>query len=86
MYFVVAECLTNVAKYASARRCWVHVVESGGELRVSVRDNGVGGARVDAGSGLRGLADRVEALGGQFAVESTPGSGTRIVAELPLGR
>lgn len=84
VYFVVAESLTNVAKYASARRCWVHVVEAGGELHVSVRDNGVGGARVDAGSGLRGLADRVEAVGGTLAVRSAPGEGTTIEARLPL--
>ncbi|NQX12038.1 sensor histidine kinase [Microbacteriaceae bacterium VKM Ac-2855] len=84
VYFVVAEALTNVAKYANARRCWVRIRCSQNELELRVRDNGGGGARMDAGSGLRGLADRVEAVGGTLQVRSGPAEGTTIEARLPL--
>lgn len=84
VYFVVAEALTNVAKYASARRCWVGIRPDEGWLVVTVHDNGVGGARLDAGSGIRGLADRVEAVGGVFGLRSPGGEGTTIEARLPL--
>ena len=84
-YFVVSECLTNVAKYAHASAASVDVVGTYGELVVEVADDGVGGAEGNGGSGLRGLADRVEALGGRFAVTSPAGDGTRVRAEIPCG-
>jgi signal transduction histidine kinase len=83
-YFVCSEALANVAKYAAASSAAIDVTERGGSIVVSVRDDGRGGARVDAGSGLRGLVDRVEALGGRLTVTSPPGEGTRLVAELPI--
>jgi signal transduction histidine kinase len=82
-YYVVAESLTNIAKHAGARTAVVEVAQDVGLLRVEVRDDGVGGADVGSGSGLRGLTDRVSAVGGQLEVHSRPGSGTRIVAEVP---
>ena len=84
-YYVVAEMLTNAAKHSGASRVDVTVRPQGGALRVSVRDNGVGGAHPTGGSGLVGLTDRVEALGGQMTIESPLGGGTTLVAELPLG-
>jgi signal transduction histidine kinase len=84
-YFVCAEALTNVAKYADASRASVEVHDGDGRLLVAVADDGVGGADAARGSGLRGLADRVEALGGRLRVESPRGSGTRLVAEIPVG-
>ena len=83
-YFVCAESLTNIVKYASATRAVVAVTATGGRLRVEVADDGRGGASLDGGSGLRGLADRVEALRGTLLVESPPGEGTRVVCALPL--
>jgi signal transduction histidine kinase len=82
-YFVCAEALTNVAKYADATRVTVEARRDGGRLTVTIADDGAGGADPARGSGLRGLADRVEALGGRLSVESPPGAGTRLVAELP---
>ena len=84
-YFVVAEALTNVAKYAQASAATVAVHVSRDSLVVEVRDDGVGGATADAGSGLRGLADRVGALDGTLTVASPPGQGTRLRAVIPLG-
>jgi signal transduction histidine kinase len=84
-YYVVAEALTNVAKYASARSVSVRVGSRNGQAVVEVSDDGVGGADPARGSGLRGLADRVEALGGRLTVESPPGEGTRLRAEIPCG-
>ena len=84
-YYVVAEALTNVAKYASATAVSVMVESQNGQAVVEVCDDGVGGADPARGSGLRGLADRVEALGGRFAVESQAGKGTRLRAEIPCG-
>jgi signal transduction histidine kinase len=84
-YFMVSECLTNVAKYAHASAVRVDVQRSNGELVVEVADDGVGGATGDGGSGLRGLADRVEALGGHLQVTSPVGDGTRVRAEIPCG-
>jgi signal transduction histidine kinase len=81
-YFVCSEALTNVAKYAHASGVTVVVSERGDQLRVAIADDGVGGADPSAGSGLRGLADRVEALGGRLQVASEPGRGTRVLAEL----
>ena len=84
IYFVVAEALTNVAKYASATRATVDVARTAGGVRVEVDDDGVGGADVAAGSGLRGLADRVGALDGRLELDSPRGGGTRLRAEFPL--
>jgi signal transduction histidine kinase len=83
-YYVVAEALANVAKYAHATTATVSVSTNGERLRVDVADDGVGGADVSAGSGLRGLDDRVQAFGGSLRVISRPGEGTRILAELPV--
>ena len=83
-YFVCAEALANVAKYASASQVVIAVREARGWLRVEIDDDGVGGADLERGTGLRGLADRVEALGGSLGIESPPGGGTRLAAELPL--
>jgi signal transduction histidine kinase len=83
-YFVASEALTNVAKYAGAERASVRAERRDGVLVVEVGDDGVGGAAAGAGSGLRGLADRVGALDGAFEVDSAPGAGTRIVARLPV--
>jgi signal transduction histidine kinase len=82
-YFVVAECLTNVAKYAHASRASVRLLRGGDRLQVVVTDDGVGGADLAAGSGLRGLEDRVAALGGVLSVETGPGAGTVVTAEIP---
>ena len=81
-YFVVSEAVTNAAKHASASRVAVSVVPDGGDLRVEVADDGVGGADAE-GSGLRGLADRVAALDGTLSLESPPGRGTRLRAKIP---
>ena len=82
-YYVVAESLTNVAKYARASSANVRIQRLNGNAVVEVRDDGVGGADPTLGSGLRGLADRVEALNGRLGVESEPGVGTRVWAEIP---
>jgi signal transduction histidine kinase len=83
-YYVVAESLTNVAKYADASEVGVRICRREGYARVDVVDNGVGGADVSRGSGLRGLADRVEALDGRLGVDSPASQGTRVWAEIPL--
>ena len=82
-YFVVSEALANVVKYAAASRACVHVARHNGELNVEVIDDGIGGADPAAGSGLRGLADRVAALDGKLGLESAPGAGTTIRAVIP---
>jgi signal transduction histidine kinase len=84
-YYIVAESLTNVAKYAGATAATVTVERADGRLLVQVRDDGVGGADMSRGSGLRGLADRAEALRGTLHVESSAGRGTVVTAELPVG-
>jgi signal transduction histidine kinase len=84
-YFVVAEALTNVARYAEADSARIGVARSNGIVEVEVSDDGVGGADTERGSGLRGLADRVEALGGRLTVSSPPGRGTTLRAEIPCG-
>jgi signal transduction histidine kinase len=84
-YFICAEALANVAKHAAAARATVAVTASEGRLRVEIADDGVGGADSGHGSGLRGLADRVETLGGTLRVESAAGRGTRLAADIPLG-
>jgi signal transduction histidine kinase len=83
-YYVTAEALTNVAKYAHASKAWVQLCVEGDRLRVEVRDDGVGGADPSTGTGLRGLRDRVDALDGQFEVDSPAGGGTTVTVELPL--
>jgi signal transduction histidine kinase len=82
-YFVVAEALTNVAKYARAQEATVSVERQDGYLVVEVRDDGVGGANPSAGSGLRGLSDRVAALDGELELDSPPGRGTTLRARMP---
>ena len=82
-YYVVSESLANVTKYAQATEVQVRVERRNGVARVEVADDGVGGADPSGGSGLRGLADRVEALDGRLGVESVPGAGTRVWAEIP---
>src|SRR4051794_29366585 len=82
-YFVVSEGLTNVAKYAQARTATVHVRKRAAHLLVDVADDGIGGAAAGGGSGLRGLADRVEALDGRLRIASPRGRGTTVTAELP---
>jgi signal transduction histidine kinase len=86
LYYVVAESLTNAAKYAAASHVTVRASRVNGAVRVEVADDGVGGADLAAGSGLRGLADRIEALGGRFGIESAAGEGTLVWAELDPGR
>jgi signal transduction histidine kinase len=83
-YFIVAEALTNAVKHARAGCIQVTLTEQQGQLLISVVDDGVGGALPRAGSGLRGLADRAEALGGRLDVESAPGAGTRLEVHLPV--
>jgi signal transduction histidine kinase len=82
-YFLVSEGLTNVAKYANASAATVDVVRENGLLVVEVIDDGVGGADPGAGSGLRGLADRIEALNGRVRIWSPPGGGTKLRAAIP---
>ena len=82
-YFVVAEALTNVAKYARATHASVNVSRENGRVLVEVTDDGVGGADPAAGTGLSGLLDRVSALGGELEVESPPGEGTTVRAAIP---
>jgi signal transduction histidine kinase len=83
-YFVCSEALANIIKHASASNAAISVGERVGSLHVEIGDDGVGGAVLGAGSGLAGLADRVETLGGTLALESPPGGGTRLTVELPL--
>jgi signal transduction histidine kinase len=84
LYYVVAESITNVAKYAGASSALVSIGRTNGSATVAVSDDGVGGADPAGGSGLRGLAARVEALNGRLDVESPSGGGTRITARIPL--
>jgi signal transduction histidine kinase len=82
-YFVASEALANVGKYAQASAVTINVSRQNGFAVIEVMDNGVGGADDSRGSGLRGLADRVEALGGRLQVVSPPGGGTVLTAEMP---
>jgi signal transduction histidine kinase len=84
-YFVIAEALTNVARYAKAERATVRVAQTNGVVEIEVRDDGVGGADPEAGSGLRGLADRVAGLAGRFEVSGEAGEGTTVRARIPCG-
>ena len=83
-YFLVSEALANMAKHSGASEATVRVRAEGDAVVVEVADDGVGGASTRGGTGLRGLADRVEALDGRLEVVSPPGGGTRVRAELPL--
>ncbi len=83
-YYVVAEALTNAAKHSGASAVSVEVEVAGKALRVAVRDNGAGGAGLARGTGLAGLKDQVEALGGRLFLDSRPGAGTSLQAEFPL--
>ena len=83
-YFIVAEALTNAAKHAHASASWVEVRAADGILRLTVRDDGIGGADPAAGSGLLGLRDRVEAAAGEISIHSPAGKGTVLQVALPL--
>jgi signal transduction histidine kinase len=84
-YYVVSESLANIGKHAKAKTATIDVTREGDELVVEVVDDGVGGADSERGSGLRGLADRVEALGGRLRVWTPSGGGTRVRAQMPCG-
>jgi len=84
VYFTCAEALTNVAKHAQATHVDVQVRSFDGMVTVVIADDGTGGADRLAGSGLNGVADRIEALGGRLAVDSPAGRGTRLLAEIPV--
>jgi signal transduction histidine kinase len=84
-YYVAAEALTNSAKYANASFVELSAAITNDYLVLRVRDDGAGGADPSRGSGLIGLTDRVEAVGGTFTVNSPRGQGTTLLAELPLG-
>ena len=84
LYFTIAEALTNVAKYAQATKAAITIEVEDGTLVAEVTDDGVGGASMAAGSGLRGLEDRLDAIGGTLTVHSRPGKGTTIRACAPL--
>lgn len=85
VYFVCAEALVNIDKHAAASTGAISVHAGGGRVVVTIDDDGRGGATLDCGTGLQGLADRVEALGGSLTVDSPIGRGTRLTAEIPLG-
>jgi signal transduction histidine kinase len=82
-YFVASEALANTAKYARASTVTVRLMRDESVAVIEIADDGIGGADPAAGSGLRGLADRVEALGGRLRVSSPPDGGTVVTAELP---
>ena len=84
-YFVVAEALTNIVRHAEARRGDGHDQRRSGALRIVVADDGQGGAGMREGHGLRGISDRVAALGGELALRSEPGAGTQLRISIPLG-
>jgi signal transduction histidine kinase len=83
-YYLVSEALTNVVKHSQASAASVAIAQGGSRAIVEVADDGIGGADLGAGSGLRGLADRIGALAGELTIESPRGGGTRIRAEIPL--
>ena len=83
-YYVLAEALTNAAKHAQATEVWVSCEVDGANLCLRIRDDGVGGADLAGGSGLIGLKDRVEAVGGQLEIASIAGRGTSLSATIPL--
>jgi signal transduction histidine kinase len=83
-YYIVAEALTNAAKHARASQVTLSVGVDDANLQLSIRDDGIGGADAAKGSGLIGLTDRVEALGGKLAISSAAGSGTSLLVEIPV--
>jgi signal transduction histidine kinase len=83
-YYVASETLANALKHAQASRIEISLATRPDRLLLSIRDDGIGGADPARGSGLAGLADRVEALGGSIRLQSAAGAGTRITADLPL--
>jgi signal transduction histidine kinase len=83
-YYLVSEALTNILKHSDATSASVSVTRHGTRLVVTVADDGTGGADRVTGSGLRGLTDRIEALGGRLELLSPPGAGTTLRAEIPL--
>ncbi len=83
-YYAVAEALANIAKYAGASAAEVEAIADDGVLQVWVRDDGRGGADFGRGSGLAGLKDRIDALGGRISLHSPPGVGTTLQITLPL--
>jgi len=88
LYFVCAEAVTNVVKYADSSRARVQLVESGDRVTLAISDDGRGGAALggpggSGGTGLRGLADRLAVVGGTLSIESPPGRGTTVIAEVP---
>jgi signal transduction histidine kinase len=86
VYFVTAEALTNVAKYARADSATIVLSLDDGRVCLEIRDDGVGGADISTGSGVAGLCDRVEALDGELTVDSPAGVGTTVTAQIPLRR
>jgi signal transduction histidine kinase len=84
-YYIVAEALTNTAKHARASEVAVCAESKADSLHLSIRDDGIGGADLDKGSGLIGLKDRAEALGGRLTIVSAAGSGTSLHVVIPLG-
>ena len=83
-YYVVSEAITNAAKHAQAAVVDVRVEADDGSIRISVKDDGAGGADPDRGSGLVGLKDRVEALGGRLEIRSPAGAGTDLEVSIPV--
>jgi signal transduction histidine kinase len=83
-YFLVAEALTNVARYAHATRAQVHIAMEHSDLVVTVLDDGVGGVDIGSGSGLRGLQDRLAAVDGRLHIDSPTGQGTRLTGRIPV--
>jgi signal transduction histidine kinase len=84
VYYAVSEALTNASKHARASRVWVSLRVEEGTVCLAIRDDGVGGADPTRGSGLIGLRDRIEALGGTIEIDSPAGEGTRIDARIPI--
>jgi signal transduction histidine kinase len=86
LYYFVAEALTNAAKHSQATAATVRLSVAGGLVRLRISDDGIGGGAVRAGGGLRGLAERLEELGGELEVDSPPGGGTTLTGVVPLAR
>jgi signal transduction histidine kinase len=84
-YYLIAECITNAIKHAGAARITVRGEKSGGWLRITVSDDGRGGAAAEAGTGISGILDRVRGIGGEAELHSPPGQGTEIRARMPCG-
>jgi signal transduction histidine kinase len=84
VYYIVSEALTNVVNHAGATMVEVELEAAETGVRLTIGDDGIGGARPERGSGLIGLRDRIEALGGRIEIVSPDGGGTRLVAEIPL--